>query len=93
MNRAEIIEGLKEIYDRFYAFTDYRETLEACLELLENENALIDRVLEIIDSSIEDVEALEVGRDGAISAERKEAMLLEATAIRTYVVALKGGAE
>lgn len=49
MNRAEIIEGLKEIHDRFYAFTDYRETLEACLELLENENDLIDKVLKIID--------------------------------------------
>ena len=48
MNRAEIIEGLKEIHDRFYAFTDYRKTTEACLNLLENENALIDRVLEII---------------------------------------------
>ena len=53
MNRAEIIEGLKEIHDRFYAFTDYRKTTEACLELLENENALIDRALEIIDKRIQ----------------------------------------
>lgn len=49
MNRAEIIKGLKEIHSRLYAFTDYRKTTEACLELLENESALIDKVLKIID--------------------------------------------
>ncbi|MBQ6734869.1 MAG: hypothetical protein IJR00_08175 [Lachnospiraceae bacterium] len=49
MTRAEIIEGLREIHDRFYAFIDYRKTLEACLELLEKENDVIDRVLEIIE--------------------------------------------
>lgn len=48
MNRAEIIEGLNDIRDRFYGFKRYRETIESCLKLLENENALIDRVLEII---------------------------------------------
>lgn len=52
MNRSEIIERLKEIYYRLYAFTDHRKTLEACLKLLESENALIDEVLEIIDDEI-----------------------------------------
>lgn len=52
MNLAEIIGGLKEIYYRLYAITDHRKTLEACLKLLESENALIDRVLEIIDDEI-----------------------------------------
>ena len=61
MDRAEIIEGLKEIYYRLYAFTDYRKTLEACLELLENENALIDRVLDIIDLETSDPSSGEGG--------------------------------
>jgi len=52
MTRAEIIKGIKDIHSRLYAFTDYRKTTEACLELLENENAMIDRVLEIIDDEI-----------------------------------------
>lgn len=91
MNRAEIIEGLKEIHSRLFAFTDYRKTTEACLDLLENESALIDRVLRIIDSSIEDVEALTTGREGAVSEERKKGMLLEARVIRVCVENLKGG--
>ena len=54
MNRAEIIEGLKDIYGILYANLYFRKALdltiiEACLKLLENENDLIDRVLEIID--------------------------------------------
>lgn len=63
MNRAEIIEGLKDIHDRFYAFTDYRKTTEACLKLLESENALIDRVLEIID---EEATKMELGGYGEV---------------------------
>lgn len=51
----------------------------------------IDKVLEIMDSSIRDIDALKVGRGGVVSAERKEAMMLEATAIRTIVAALKDG--
>lgn len=93
MNRAEIIEGLKKIHSRVYAFTDYRKTIEACLELLENESALLDKVLGIIDISIEDVEALTTGREGAVSEERKECMLLEAKVIRLCVETLRGKQE
>ncbi|MBR0090206.1 MAG: hypothetical protein IJP92_00690 [Lachnospiraceae bacterium] len=54
MNRAEIIEGLKDIYGTLYANYYFRKALdlkiiEACLELLENENALIDKILEILE--------------------------------------------
>lgn len=45
MNRAEIIERLKEIYYRLYAITDHRKTLEACLKLLEKENDVIDKIM------------------------------------------------
>lgn len=83
MNRAEIIEGLKEIYYRLYAFTDHRKTLEACLKLLESENALIDRVLEIIDDMCRDEEA------GYVIS-RKMVYVL-ASELRDRILALKGG--
>lgn len=51
----------------------------------------VNRVLGIIDNSIEDVEALTTGSEGAVSEERKEGMLLEARAIRACFEALKGG--
>lgn len=81
MNRAEIIEGLKDIHDRFYAFTGYRKTIESCLELLENENTLIDRVLEIIektDAKSDNTSAFDFGITQACSE------------IREAVLALKG---
>ena len=79
MNRVEIIEGLKQIYYRVCAIMYYRKTLEACLKLLENENALIDQVLEIIDTQLE---ALADGKYGGASA---------LNYVYEAVLALKGG--
>ncbi len=86
MNRAEIMEGLKEIYYRLYAITDHRKTLEACFKLLENENALIDKVLEIIDSRYE--EYLTLTREGV----QPTANMLQ-NSIREDVFSLRGGTE
>lgn len=68
-----------------YPFKYTQQDLDAVRE------AVIAEVLEIIDSSIEDVEALTTGREGAVSEERKEGMLLEARVIRVCVENLKGG--
>lgn len=50
MTRAEIIKGLKDIYGKLYANLYLRKALdlkiiEACLELLEKENDVIDRIM------------------------------------------------
>lgn len=58
-------------------------------EALKNKRTLLDEVLEVIDGSIADVEALKTGKDGAIGVEKKEGMLLEAKAIRLCVEQMK----
>ena len=84
MTRAEIIKGIKDIHSRLYAFTDYRKTTEACLELLENENTMIDRALEVIDETYDEyarhLPIEEFGRGSCLTGQIKDAVL-----------ALKGG--
>ena len=92
MNRAEIIEGLKDIYGTLYAYIPHRKVfdlkiIEACLELLENENALIDKVLEIIESAHFDLDDLARERDVYMRVSEYRKWMKKA------VFALKGDAE
>ncbi len=88
MSLAEIIEGLKEIYYMLYAITDHRKTLEACLKLLESENALIDRVLEIIDLETSDPSS---GEDGDEPMSYAAGWMACGFLIKDKVLALKEG--
>ena len=90
MNRAEIIEGLKEMHGMLYAYIPHRKIfdlkiIEACVELLKNEDALIDKVLEIIDGYKSNA------KEPAKMSARTFNVLLDR--MQRDVLALKGGTE
>lgn len=92
MTREEAIDILKcgrPFDDNPKADLDeFNLALGVAIKALKNENALIDRVLEIIDNEIKDIDAWEEGREIALP--QMNGMLAQARVFREEVLALKG---
>ena len=95
MTREEAIKIIKECRVKgfkytFYTVNEYHAALEMAIEALENEGAVVDRVLEIIDEVIDrDVEYAKDENDEALKKCIKRS-IDTALDIRDAVAALKG---
>lgn len=93
MTRQEAIDRLREDIDVYILCGKEKEKHEMAIAALENENVMLNKVLEIIDSHIERYVTGRTNATDAATELRCAALLAAAESIKIDVTALRGTTE